>query len=143
MKACHNCQFNGLSSNACISCCITEKDDSTFRYSQYIADGYDVPYVQQELQEYATHIDPDVEDHFRKALYDLFDLSYTELCLLKAIMNKKTLTSFAADMEKLASSNKTYSRFRAFQLRKALLSKLGRQFGQALLTEGQKKQLKI
>lgn len=45
-------------------------------------------------------------------------------------------------MEKLAKKNQTFTRFRAFQTRKAILKKLGDSFSQALLTNGQKKQLK-
>ena len=45
-------------------------------------------------------------------------------------------------MEKLSKENWSFSRFRAFQTRKRLLRKLGDGFAGALLTIGQRKELK-
>ena len=79
----------------------------------------------------------------RKFLYDLFDLSYAELCLLKSIMNNLNLTEHGMEMEKLSRENMICSRFKTFQTRKRLLRKLGDGFASSLLTSGQKKPLKI
>lgn len=72
----------------------------------------------------------------------MFDLSYNELCMLKAIMQGRNLTEFAEDMEQMSQMNQTFSRCRAFQTRKAILGKLGDQFKIALTTRGQRKPLK-
>ena len=72
----------------------------------------------------------------------MFDLDWNELMLLKATMNKLTLTEFGQEMEKLSKENWSFSRFRAFQTRKRLLRKMGDGFAGALLTMGQRKELK-
>lgn len=89
-----------------------------------------------------TNLPDDVEDTLRKFLFDMFDLDWNELMLLKATMNKLTLTEFGQEMEKLSKENWCFSRFRAFQTRKRLLRKLGDNFTGALLTMGQRKELK-
>lgn len=89
-----------------------------------------------------TTLPDEVEDTLRKFLFDMFDLDWNELMLLKATMNKLTLTEFGQEMEKLSKENWSFSRFRAFQTRKRLLRKLGDNFSGALLTIGQKKPLK-
>lgn len=85
----------------------------------------------------------EVEDKLRKFLFTLFDLSPNELLCLRAIMKGESLVEFARDMEQMSKSNKSFSRFRAFQTRKALLTKLGgEEFKVALTTMGQRKPLK-
>lgn len=84
----------------------------------------------------------DIEDTFRRFLFDLFDLSYNEIMCVKAIMNRKDLTEFGRDMEKLAKKNVTFTRFRAFQTRRGILKKLGDAFKASLLTTGQRKEMK-
>ena len=57
-------------------------------------------------------------------------------------MRQKSLVEFAKDMERQAKKKATFSRHRAFQTRKAILKKLGEDFAPALLTIGQKKEMK-
>ena len=89
-----------------------------------------------------TSLPDEVEDTLRKFLFDLFDLDWNELMMLKATMNRMTLTEFGGEMERLAKDNRSFTRFRAFQTRKRLLRKLGDGFAGALLTTGQRKELK-
>lgn len=105
-------------------------------------DGYDIPQPDTKGSEQVTSLPDEVEDKMRKFLFDLFDLDWNELMLLKATMNQLTLTEFGQAMEKLSKDNWSFSRFRAFQTRKRLLRKLGDNFAGALLTMGQKKPLK-
>lgn len=98
-----------------------------------------------------TSFDSDVEDDFRKALYSLFDLNPLELLTLQGIMRGKTLNGIGLDLTKLIleqseligkNPNKRMTRHHVFQLRKSMLKKLGERFAPALLTAGQKKELK-
>lgn len=91
----------------------------------------------------ATSLSEDTEDSLRLMLYEIFDLDFSELLLLKAIMNNMSLTEFSNEFNKFIQYNTSkkcqMTRFCAFQIRKRMLSKLGKL---ALLTKGQKKQLK-
>lgn len=90
-----------------------------------------------------TNLPEEVEDKLRKFMFALFDLSPNELLCIQAIMRGQSLSEFARDMEQLSKSIKSFSRFRAFQTRKSLLSKLGGEdFKVALTTIGQRKPLK-
>jgi len=92
-----------------------------------------------------------VEDILRKALYTVFDLSPLELLTLQGIMRKKTLNEIGLEMTDLISRqselmqknpNRRVTRHHVFQLRKSMLKKLGEKFAPALLTTGQKRELK-
>ena len=90
-----------------------------------------------------TNLPEEVEDKLRKFLFALFDLSPNEILCLQAIMKNLSLVEFGRAMESMAKGNKSFSRFRAFQTRKSLLSKLGGEdFKVALTTIGQRKPLK-
>lgn len=140
MNICTRCPYNGTGSNECLKC--KQDEQYSYKYSQYILDGYDAPSPDTSTSEKATSLPEEYEDKFRKALYSLFDLEYNQLMCLKAIMNGKSLVQFSKEMEKLAQSNTEFTRFRAFQTRKAIATKLGDEFAQALLTSGQRKELK-
>lgn len=43
-----------------------------------------------------TTLPDEVEDTLRKFLFDMFDLDWNELMLLKSVMNQMTLTEFGA-----------------------------------------------
>jgi len=84
----------------------------------------------------------DVEDKFRKALFDLFDLQPLELLVLQGIMRRMTLQEIATSLTKLFKvNNKECSRHHVFQLRKSMMNKMP-QLKDALLTEGQRRELK-
>lgn len=98
-----------------------------------------------------TRFDDEKEDFVRKALYAVFDLSPLELLTLQGIMRKKTLNEIGLDLtELITNQNKLIqknpfnrvTRHHVFQLRKSMLKKLGDRFAPALLTQGQKKELK-
>lgn len=136
---CHKCEYSGKKSQQCLSCA---KGEQTLKYRQYICEGYDAPQQDTSCSDQCTALPADVEDTLRKFLFDLFDLTDNELLCLKYIMNGKSLIEFANSMEKAAEKNSTFSRHRAFQTRKAILKKLGKSIAPALLTLGQKKELK-
>lgn len=135
---CHKCPYNNKHSEQCLTC---TKDEQTLKFRQYVCDGYDTPQPDTSCSEPCTNLGEDVEDAMRKFLYTIFDLTPNELLCLQAIMRQKPLVEFAHDMEKLAKKNQSFSRYRAFQTRKAILKKLGHQAAPALLTVGQKKEL--
>ena len=84
----------------------------------------------------------EAEDAFRKALYDLFDLQPLELLVLQGIMRRMTLQEIATSLTRLFKTNdKTCTRHHVFQLRKSMMNKMP-QLTDALLTEGQRKELK-
>lgn len=133
---CHKC-----TKKDCLNC--TKSNETySFKYQKYILEGYEVEQPDTQCSEPATNLKPDIEDYLRKMLYTIFDLSPNELLCLKAIMNQQSLTDWCKDMEKLSQKNKEFSRFRAFQTRKGILKKLGTQFKGALMTLGQRKELK-
>ena len=136
---CTKCQYNGKCNEACLSC--TSKEQYNYKFNKYIIDGYDPKQESTEGSEKVTQFNDNIEDALRKVLYTLLDLSPNELLLIQALHNGKTLSEYAADMEKIAKKNEAFSRFRAFQTRKSILKKFPR-FSQALLTIGQRKQLK-
>ena len=98
-----------------------------------------------------TCFDDEKEDNLRKALYVLFDLSPLELLVFQGIMRNKTLNEIGLELTQLIANqnkliqknpNKRVTRHHIFQLRKSMLKKLGERFAPALLTQGQKKELK-
>lgn len=89
-----------------------------------------------------TDFPDEVEDKFRKGLYDIFDLKPLELLVLQGIMRRKTLQDIADELTDLFErNNKSCTRFHVFQLRKSMMNKMP-QLKDALLTEGQRKELK-
>lgn len=135
---CYNCPYDGKHNDICLSCKIP--DEYSFAKSPHLFD-----YVQpthddgeQKQSDYATrpivsNMNLDMEQKFKDALYGIFDLSYLEILMLKAIMNQKTLEDFAKDMSKLFvkqssliehNQYKRFTRHHAFQLRKSMLKKL-------------------
>lgn len=134
---CHKCPNKGT--DKCIAC---KKVDEDTKHKQYLLEGYEPPQPDTSGSEQVTNLPDDVEDKMRKFLFDMFDLDWNELMLLKATMNSLSLTEFGQQMEQLSKQNWSFSRFRAFQTRKRLLRKLGDGFAGALLTMGQKKPLK-
>lgn len=136
---CHKCIYNNKQSDKCLTCKCS--DDHHFEYQSYIPECYDTPQYDTSCSDQCTTLSEDDEDKLRKALYEMFRLKPLELLLLQAVMTGKTLTEFAHDIEHLSAKNQKCSRHHAFQLRKSLHSKLP-QFGYALLTTGQRKQLK-
>lgn len=137
---CYNCNKKRCLDN-CLNC-KTKDEQYDYRYNHYLIDGYQVEQSDTSTSPKPTQLDDDTEDRLKEFLCTLFDLSYNELCCLKAIMNGKSLSDWAREMEKMSKSNASFSRFRAFQTRKLLLSKLGDNFKLALTTDGQRKQLK-
>ena len=141
-RICTRCPYNGLSSDECIACAMEDScEDYAYRYQKYILEGYDVPQSEPQEQMKCTELSEDEEDNLRKLLYKIFDLSPNELLCLQAIMNNKDLTTFAKEMEQLANRNKCFTRFRAFQTRKAIIKKHP-ELAIACLTNGQRKELK-
>lgn len=136
---CHKCIHNNKQSEACLSCNCS--DDYHFEHQNYIPECFDTPQHNTSGSEQCTSLSEEDEDKLRKALYEMFRLKPLELLLLQAIMNRKTLTEFAEDVENLSRKNQTCSRHHTFQLRKSLHKKIP-SFGPALLTTGQRKQLK-
>lgn len=134
---CHTCK-----NKDCLNCPNAEETYS-YKYQKYILDTYDAPAIDTKGSEKCTSLNDDIEDYLRKLLYTIFDLTPNELLCLKAIMNGKDLTEWGKDMEQLARKNETFSRFRAFQTRKSILKKLGAEFKGALITNGQRKVLKV
>ena len=138
---CHQCKHNGMESEACLSCAID--DEYSFKYQKYLFETYDAPQQETDIcsTNRATNLSEEDEDKLRRAMFEMFRLQPLELLMLQAIMQKKTLTQFAKDIEALAKKNQTCTRFHAFQLRKSLLAKIP-SFADALITEGQRKPLK-
>ena len=126
----------------CLNCKLGQ-ETYDYKYSQYIIDGFQPVQPDNSGSEKVTDLDDNVEDKLRKFLYDLFDLSYNEIQVLKGIMNGLELSEIARQMEKNAKKNSEVSRFKVFQERKSLLKKLGDSFIPALLTQGQRKEIKI
>lgn len=92
--------------------------------------------------ERATHLSEEDEDKLRKAMFALFDLQPLELLVLQGIMRRQTLQQMATSLTSLFKNNdKECTRHHVFQLRKSILNKLP-EFKDALLTEGQRKELK-
>lgn len=140
---CHKCPFNNLSSDVCISCAMElSVEQYSYPYSKNVFDFVDP--VQQEVEEprQCTSLPEDLEDRFRIALAEIFQLSPLELLCFQGIMQRKTLTEIAKELgvvgKKLSDG---CSRFRAFQIRKAIAKKLPR-LKTALQTSGQRKELK-
>lgn len=101
------------------------------------------PQPDRKGSEKVTPFSDEHEDKLRKALYDIFDLTPLELLILQGIMNQKSLSDIAKELEALfKANNKEQTRFHVFQLRRSILKKLPK-FAQALLTNGQRKTLKI
>lgn len=138
---CHKCPFNNSGSEECLKCQCAQ--ETSYPYQKYILDGVQIEQPSTQGSEPVTNLPDEVEDKLRKFLFSLFDLSPNEILCLQAIMRGQSLSEFAREMEKSAKSNKSFSRFRAFQTRKALLTKLGgEEFKVALTTMGQRKPLK-
>lgn len=142
ITGCHNCPYNGKHNNACLSCNVIQEEYS-YRYQHYILPTYDAPMPEQQESIQATNLPEEEEDNMKKMLYQIFDLDFVELLLLKCIQNNLSLTEFADKFNRFIKyHNKkkdNMTRFCAFQTRKRMLKKLS---GLALLTKGQKKQLK-
>lgn len=138
---CHKCKYNGMKSNACLSCTMIEQ--FSYRHQKYIFDTYDAPQPQTDFNNEMPplNLSEDDEDKLRKAMCDIFSLNPLELLMLQAIMNGKSLTEYANTIETLAAKNTECTRFHAFQIRKAIVKKLP-QFKDALITHGQRKPLK-
>ena len=101
-----------------------------------------IPQPETCTTERTTHLSEDDEDKLRKAMFALFDLKPLELLVLQGIMRQQTLQEIATSLTELfKNNNKECTRHHVFQLRKAILNKLP-QFGDALLTEGQRRELK-
>lgn len=138
---CHKCPFHNTGSEECMQCQC--KEEYSYPYGKYLIDGVQFQAPDTSGSDPVTNLPEEVEDKLRKFLCVLFDLSPNELLCLQAIMKNLTLSEFAREMEKSAKSNKSFSRFRAFQTRKSLLTKLGGDdFKIALTTIGQRKPLK-
>lgn len=138
---CHNCPFHNTGSEECLQCQC--KEEYSYPYGKYLMDGVQFQAPDTSGSEQVTNLPDEVEDKLRKFLFSLFDLSPNELLCIQAIMRGQSLSEFARDMEQMSKSNKSFSRFRAFQTRKALLTKLGgNDFKIALTTVGQRKELK-
>ena len=129
-------------SKDCLHCKMAN-ETYDYKYNQYIIDGFQPIQPDTSGSDKVTDLDDGVEDKLRKFLYDLFDLSYNEIQVLKGIMNGLELCDIARQIEKNAQKNQTVSRFKVFQERKSLLKKLGDSFIPALLTQGQRKEIKI
>ena len=99
MTECHKCRFNGTKSDACLSCDGTET--YSYRYSHYILDTYDPPQPETNGTEPCTDLSEDDEDRLRIAMANLFDLQPLELLCLQAIMQRKSLETFAKEMTNL------------------------------------------
>lgn len=140
-KQCSACPYNNSGSEECLKCQCEEQ--YSYPYGKYLIDGVQFQAPDTSGSDPVTNLPDEVEDKLRKFLFSLFDLSPNELLCIQAIMRGQSLSEFAREMEKSAKSNKSFSRFRAFQTRKALLTKLGGEdFKIALTTMGQRKPLK-
>lgn len=140
MNLCHKCPYNGKNDTHCISCCGDETYD--YKYQKYILDTYDPVQPDNSGSDQVTTLDEEIEDKLRKILTIIRDLTPNELLLIQSICKGENLTEYAEKMEEISKKNQTFSRFRAFQTRKAIIKKFGEQFAQALITRGQKKPLK-
>lgn len=138
---CHKCKYNGMKSDACLSCTMVEQ--YSYKHQKYIFEGYDTPQPQTDFTNEMPplNLSEDDEDKLRKAMCNIFSLTPLELLMLQAIMNGKSLTDYAKMIETLAAKNIECTRFHAFQIRKAISKKLP-QFKDALITPGQRKPLK-
>lgn len=130
MKECTRCPLNGKMSSECLSC--DGAETYSYRYRQYIAEGYDPPSRDTSGSAPCTRLGEDDEDRLRVAMSNLFSLSPLELLCLQAIMQRKTLEEFAKQTTRFFQKhygqmmkNKCgrFTRFHAFQLRKSILRK--------------------
>lgn len=84
-----------------------------------------IPQPDTSPSEQVTSLPDEVEDKFRKALYDLFDLQPLELLVLQGIMRRMTLQEIATNLTKLFKVNdKECTRHHVFQLRKSMINKM-------------------
>lgn len=136
---CHKCIYDGQGSDACLSCVakgcrlsIVKQMPTTYND----ADDDEEPMT-------ATSLPLDVEDRFRVALCELFQLKPLELLCLQGIMQQKTLTDIAEQLTSVFKKFgcKKFTRHHMFQLRKSMLSKIPT-LKTALLTAGQHKELR-
>ena len=97
---CHKCPYANTAQ--CLTC---KKGDTDHSKRLYILEGYDPPQPDTRGAEPCTNLPEHAEDKFRKFLYDLFDLDFSELLLLKSIMNKRSLVEHSRDVEKFAHEN--------------------------------------
>ena len=146
-RFCHKCPLNSLSSTECLSC---QLEEEYYFKNPHVFDTYDPPQPEPTIPERVTSLPEDIEDQLRIAICNLFSLKPIELLCLQAIIRKQSLTEFADSLTKLVnkihsqiqkSQEKKITRFHAFQIRKAILSKLPR-FRDVLLTKGQRRPLK-
>lgn len=123
---CHKCKYNGKMSEACLSCVGDEKYclGSPFRDHSICEDKLKAEEVEQCEDQAVFGLDDDKEDLLRRFFSDLFSLPPTQLLMLQAMVQHQTLTDFASNMEKLSRKCKQFTRFRAFQTRKALFDTL-------------------
>lgn len=101
---CHNCPYNGKHNNACLSCTIIQ-DEYAHPFQHYILPTYDAPQPEKAEPLKATDLEDDCEDYLRQKLYQIFDLDFSEIMLLKCIMNHKSLTEFAEEFNRFMEYN--------------------------------------
>lgn len=140
MKYCHRCPHNGKNDPACLNCRFPERfkywTSTTDERHDLLEEKLQAP-VPADEQPIVDGLDYEKEEQLRKFLSELFSLPPNQLLMLQAVMNKKTFNDFAAEMEKLAKKNETFTRFRAFQVHKALLKNFP--FAAGLPVAGQRK----
>lgn len=136
---CYKCKYNGKGSSHCIECAMMDQsDDKRAKTDGRLVYG---DWIESVIAQPDVDEDDEMDegwDTWRRAIYDIFDLSQHQLLMLKSIVNGKTLSDHARDMEAL--TGQPYTRFRAFQCRVQILRKLP-WLRFALLTDGQRKPL--
>lgn len=144
MPQCHKCEHYQEPSEACLKC--RSKETYAYPHGIYVdssrmpagAEGETGHHVDRACP---TTLSEDQEDALRKAMCSMFSLNQLELLMLQAIMNKKSLTDFAASIDEFSKKNQHCTRQHAYEIRKALLKKLPT-FKDALVTNGQRKSFK-
>lgn len=151
MKNCGpKCRYFYEKNEACISCSLSS--DAVIPHHDkhdvwtLIDEDYAIDY-RTELSgtqpEYTTSLDEETEDKLRIVLNYIFgSLSLMEILTLTEIMRGRNLQQAANDIGDFLKKNPNeITRFRIFQVRKTILTKLP-ELEKVLYTNGQRKQLK-
>ena len=121
---CHKCVHDGKKSKACLKCRAKGTMLGVVRRGPAGYEGTE--FLEDRQSRSATSLPPDVEDRFRTALCELFQLRPLELLVLQGIMQRKTLTEIAASLTQTFKKygGKGFTRFYVKEVRKAMATKM-------------------